>query len=67
MKTELQQASIVQQILDGIQKVVGPGPVGLHEPEFSGNEWIYLKECLDSTFVSSVGKFVDRFEDELAA
>ena len=39
----------------------------LHEPVFSGNEWCYLKECLDSTFVSSVGKFVDRFETDLCA
>jgi aminotransferase in exopolysaccharide biosynthesis len=39
----------------------------LHEPTFAGNEWLYLKECLDSTFVSSVGAFVDRFEAELAA
>lgn len=39
----------------------------LHEPSFVGNEWLYLKECLDSTFVSSVGKFVDRFEADLAA
>jgi aminotransferase in exopolysaccharide biosynthesis len=41
--------------------------VALHEPRFAGNEWTYLKECLDSTYVSSVGKFVDRFEAELAA
>jgi aminotransferase in exopolysaccharide biosynthesis len=47
--------------------VAGPGPVALHEPRFAGNEWIYLKECLDSTYVSSVGKFVDRFEADLAA
>ena len=33
----------------------------------TGNEWLYLKECLDSTFVSSVGKFVDRFDADLAA
>lgn len=39
----------------------------LHEPSFLGNEWKYVKECLDTTFVSSVGKFVDRFETELAA
>jgi perosamine synthetase len=55
------------QIVQAIQSVVGSGPVALHEPRFNGNEWIYLKECLDSTYVSSVGKFVDRFEDELAA
>ena len=39
---------------------------GLHEPTFEGNEWKYLKECLDSSYVSSVGKFVDKFEEELA-
>ena len=55
-----------QQIVQAIQSVVGIEPVALHEPRFGGNEWVYLKECLDSTFVSSVGKFVDRFEDELA-
>jgi perosamine synthetase len=39
----------------------------LYEPRFAGNRWKYLKECLGSTFVSSVGKFVDRFEVEAAA
>jgi perosamine synthetase len=53
-------------VLNAIQSVVGPLPVALHEPCFSGNEWLYLKECLDSTFVSSVGKFVDQFEADLA-
>ena len=56
-----------EQIIQAIQSVVGVRPVVLHEPCFRGNEWIYLKECLDSTFVSSVGKFVDRFEADLAA
>jgi len=54
------------QIVSAIQSVVGIGPVGLHEPTFDGNEWKYVKECLDSTFVSSVGEFVDRFESDLA-
>ena len=56
-----------QEIVRAIASVVGAGPLALHEPRFRGNEWAHLKECLDSTFVSSVGKFVDRFEDELAA
>jgi perosamine synthetase len=60
-------ASLELQIVEAIRRVTGPGPVVLHEPCFIGNEWIYLKECLDSTFVSSVGKFVDRFEADLAA
>ncbi|MCK5092441.1 MAG: LegC family aminotransferase [Gammaproteobacteria bacterium] len=38
------------------------GHIPLHQPIFSGNEKKYLSECIDSTFVSSVGKFVDQFE-----
>ncbi|EEC54158.1 LegC family aminotransferase [Bacteroides eggerthii] len=41
--------------------------VPLHAPLFIGNEKKYLNECIDTTFVSSVGKFVDRFEAEVAA
>ena len=40
--------------------------IPLHEPRFLGNEKKYLNECIDSTFVSSVGAFVDRFEREFA-
>jgi len=40
--------------------------VSLHAPLFIGNEKKYLEECIDSTFVSSVGPFVDRFEKEIA-
>jgi len=39
--------------------------IPLHEPSFSGKEKEFLIECIDSTFVSSVGKFVDRFESEI--
>jgi len=40
--------------------------IPLHEPCFSGNEKRYLNECIDSTFVSSVGKFVNKFENKIA-
>lgn len=40
--------------------------VPLHEPKFTGNEKKYLNKCVDSTFVSSVGKFVDEFEKKIA-
>ena len=40
--------------------------IPLHEPRFLGNEKKYLNECIDSTFVSSVGKFVDKFEEDIA-
>lgn len=42
------------------------GFIPLHAPVFNGNEKKYLEECIDSTFVSSVGKFVDRFEEDMA-
>jgi len=41
--------------------------IPLHEPKFIGNEKKYLNECIDSTFVSSVGKFVDEFESKIAS
>jgi len=41
--------------------------IPLHEPKFVGNEKKYLNECIDSTFVSSVGKFVDKFEEKIAS
>lgn len=56
---------LVSQSLAALQAAIGAQPAPLHEPHFAGNEWKYLKECLDSTFVSSVGKYVDRFEADL--
>jgi perosamine synthetase len=59
----------VRTIVAAVQRAVGTpdGVLSLHEPVFGGNELAYLEECIRSTFVSSVGKFVDRFEDMLAA
>lgn len=56
----------IEKLLQAIQKVVGKDAVPLHAPEFSGNEWNYVKECLDSTYVSYRGKFIDLFESALA-
>ncbi|MBN2214156.1 MAG: LegC family aminotransferase [Bacteroidales bacterium] len=42
------------------------GLIPLHAPVFKGKEKEYLMECIDTTFVSSVGIFVDRFEDMVA-
>lgn len=57
------------KVLRALRKVLPEEgtPTALHEPLFRGNEWVYVKECLDTGWVSSVGKFVDRFEEELAA
>lgn len=61
------QSSLASEIIRVVQSVIGTAPAVLHEPCFSGNEWQYAKECLDTGWVSSVGKFVDQFEDQLAA
>ena len=57
----------VGTVVAAVQRAVGTpsGMLGLHEPVFAGNELPYLEECIKSTFVSSVGKFVDRFEHML--
>lgn len=60
----LDQAAIIRALATVLP--AGGGHVPLHEPSFKGNEWSYVKECLDTGWVSSVGKFVDRFEQELA-
>jgi perosamine synthetase len=40
--------------------------IALSAPEIRGNEWKYIKDCLDSGWVSSVGAYVDRFEQLVA-
>jgi perosamine synthetase len=59
---------IAQGVVAAVRDVVGPanGTIALHEPEFVGREWEYVKECIDTGWVSSVGSFVDRFERDLA-
>lgn len=58
----------VNKIIEFIRKEYNKpeGFIALHEPLFIGNEKKYIEECIDSTYVSSVGKFVDRFEEEIA-
>lgn len=57
----------MQNIVDFIKKTFSTAEfIPLHEPRFVGNEKKYLNECIDSTFVSSVGKFVDEFEKKIA-
>ena len=56
-----------KQIVDFIRDLYGNSEfVPLAVPKFIGNEKKYLNECIDTTFVSSVGKFVDRFEEDMA-
>lgn len=55
-----------KNLLGSIREVFGEGFIPLHAPVFNGNEKAYLAECIDTTFVSSVGAFVDRFEQMMA-
>ncbi|SCQ20526.1 LegC family aminotransferase [Tannerella forsythia] len=58
--------SSYKKITDFIHDLYGAPEVPLHAPCFIGNEKKYLTECVDTTFVSSVGQFVDRFEEKMA-
>lgn len=40
--------------------------IPLHEPCFKGNEWTYIKACLDTGWVSSAGQYVNQFEQDIA-
>lgn len=52
------------QIINFIKSIYpDENPVPLHAPRFSGNEKEYVNDAINSTFVSSVGKYVDRFEE----
>lgn len=42
------------------------GTLPLHEPCISGNAWAYVKDCLDSNWVSYLGRYVDKFESMIA-
>lgn len=58
--------SSYKKITDFIHDLYGAPEVPLHAPCFIGNEKKYLAECVDTAFVSSVGQFVDRFEEKMA-
>jgi perosamine synthetase len=57
-------AALERALLEVLREVLGrpDRPIPLHEPEFAGGERALVQDCLDTTFVSSVGKYVDRFE-----
>lgn len=67
--TSQREEKTVHEVLGVMRRVLGKpdGFLALHEPEFAGREWSYVKDCIDTGWVSSVGAYVDRFERELAA
>ena len=62
--------ALANEFVERLRSVIGNPdegrPFGLHEPEIDELEKQYLNECLDSTFVSSVGAFIPQFEQRLA-
>ncbi len=62
----------IESVLQRIQTLVGSSskdqPISLHEPDFSGTQaWNYVKDCLDSGWVSTAGHWVTRFEQKLCS
>ena len=57
---------LTDQILKPLLALKNNSVLGLHEPDLSGNELAYVTECVKTGWVSSVGKFVDQFENNLA-
>ncbi len=64
MSKNLNLAEVVSCLKTVLQKEDELIP--LHEPLFTGNDWTYVKDCLNSGWVSSVGQYVDQFEQNLA-
>jgi len=57
-------SKIFTEVINFIKSLYpGENPAPLHAPRFTGNEKKYVADAIDSTFVSSVGKYVDRFEE----
>lgn len=58
---------LAEHVAERIRRVTGDHRVVLHEPRLTGNELAYVKDCIETGWVSSVGSYVDRFEKDLAA
>jgi perosamine synthetase len=63
-----QTDGLASAVVERLRAVLGAvnAPVALHEPHFSGKEWDYLKDCLDTGWVSTAGAYVSRFEQSIA-
>jgi aminotransferase in exopolysaccharide biosynthesis len=57
--------TLAGRLLAALTEVLGERPVALHEPSLNGKEKLFLSDCVDSTFVSSIGPYVERFESDL--
>src|SRR5437868_4766821 len=62
------QALGIAEIIRSIRSALpeSSAQTALHEPWFRGNEWSYVKECIDTGWVSTAGKYVGQFEARLS-
>lgn len=60
---------VLGDVLERLQAAIGPADsfIPLHVPEFLGAERDLLNDCIDTGWVSSVGRYVDQFEKDVAA
>jgi len=60
--------AVPEAVVETLEACLGEAdrPIPLHKPVFEGKEWDYVKECIDTEWVSSVGSYVDRLEEDLA-
>lgn len=65
MNAVLASNNWIERIIDAITMAAGTSRAALHEPVFAASERDYVLDCLDSTYVSSVGAYVERFEETL--
>ncbi|WP_251963077.1 LegC family aminotransferase [Salinibacter ruber] len=63
-----QNGTVSARVVEAIRDAIGPqdGFTPLHKPTFENNEWEYVKECIDTEWVSTAGSYVEQFEEELA-
>jgi perosamine synthetase len=61
----MKEKDLIKLIVNSVKRVVGKKTSSLHEPIFYGNEKKYLNKCIDTGYVSYVGKFVNLFEKKI--
>ncbi len=66
--SKTQNGSVSARVVDAIRGAIGRqnGFTPLHKPTFENHEWDYVKECIDTEWVSTAGSYVEQFEEDLA-
>ena len=61
----MKKNDLSKSIINTIKKICFGNSINLHEPLFFGKEYDYLKDCITSTYVSSSGNYISKFEKKL--